>query len=103
MRVKKAELAIRLYDLLADALGAIPAVRGVDIQREVLVGEGKEADLVATIETYDGQCYRLVLEATTNAEPRRAMCSGTKEKAERSRSQTPTDDTQPPRQSGQGK
>jgi len=72
VRVKEADLVTRLHDLLADALGGIPAVCGVDIEAEVLVGEGKRADLVTTIETSDGQRYRLVVEAKANAEPRRA-------------------------------
>lgn len=47
-------------------------MRSVDIQQGVEVGEGKRADIVAAIEASDGQHYHLVVEARTNAEPRRA-------------------------------
>ena len=76
-RVKEIELIPLLQDRLADALGGVPAVRGVDIRRvdvrrEVVVGERGRADLLATVEAADGQRYLLVVEVKTNAEPRRA-------------------------------
>ena len=70
--MKESKLISHLHGRLFDALGEVPAVRSVDIQREVAVGEGKRADIVADIEAGDGQHYQLVVEAKTNAEPRRA-------------------------------
>jgi hypothetical protein len=68
-RVKEVEIIPLLHDRLADALGGVPAVQGVDVQWG---GGAGRADLVATVEAADGQRYLLAVEAKTNAEPRRA-------------------------------
>ena len=70
--VKESDLLPRLAHRLGDLLAEVPAVRAVDLQREVAVGEGARADLVSTLTLTDGQRYVLVVEAKTNAEPRRA-------------------------------
>ena len=53
--VKESDLLPRLAHRLGDLLAEVPAVRAVDLQREVAVGEGARADLVSTLTLTDGQ------------------------------------------------
>lgn len=70
--VKESDLLPRLAHRLGDLLAEVPAVCAVDLQREVALGEGRRADLVASLTLADGQRCVLVVEAKSNAEPRRA-------------------------------
>ena len=68
-RVKETEIIDRSVPLIEEALRAVPAVRGVQVEEHVGLGEGR-ADLLARVRVKGDSAWVLVVEVKANGQPR---------------------------------